>query len=76
MLQVFFIRDGIKFPDMVHALKPNPKNHLQEDWRIADFFSHIPEALHMVRDSKVAQIFMSLQPRETNALPTKSCTCI
>ena len=47
--QVFFIRDGIKFPDMVHALKPNPKNHIQEDWRITDFFSHVPESLHMVR---------------------------
>lgn len=47
--QVFFIRDGIKFPDMVHALKPNPKNHIQENWRIADFFSHIPESMHMVR---------------------------
>lgn len=40
---VFFIRDGIKFPDMVHALKPNPKSHIQEGWRIADFFSHHPE---------------------------------
>ena len=46
---VFFVRDGIKFPDMVHALKPNPKNHIQEGWRIADFFSHIPESMHMVR---------------------------
>ena len=45
---VFFVRDGIKFPDMVHALKPNPKNHIQENWRIADFFSHIPESMHMV----------------------------
>lgn len=44
---VFFIRDGMQFPDMVHALKPNPKTHLQEDWRIIDFFSHHPEALHM-----------------------------
>lgn len=44
---VFFIRDGIKFPDMVHALKPNPKSHIQEDWRILDFFSHHPESLHM-----------------------------
>jgi catalase len=44
---VFFIRDGIKFPDMVHALKPNPKSHIQEGWRIADFFSHHPEAMHM-----------------------------
>ncbi|KAL3131644.1 hypothetical protein ABBQ38_007941 [Trebouxia sp. C0009 RCD-2024] len=46
-MPVFFIRDGIKFPDMIHALKPNPKNHIQEDWRIADFFSHVPEAMHM-----------------------------
>ena len=46
--QVFFVRDGMKFPDMVHALKPNPKNHLQEGWRIADFFSHHPESMHMV----------------------------
>lgn len=49
ILQVFFIRDGMKFPDMVHCLKPNPKNHIQEGWRIADFFSHHPESLHMVR---------------------------
>ena len=48
---VFFVRDGMKFPDMVHALKPNPKNHLQEGWRIADFFSHHPEAMHMVSAS-------------------------
>ncbi|KAG0460694.1 hypothetical protein HPP92_020991 [Vanilla planifolia] len=44
---VFFVRDGIKFPDMVHALKPNPKSHIQEKWRILDFFSHHPESLHM-----------------------------
>lgn len=46
-MPVFFVRDGMKFPDMVHALKPNPVNHLQEGWRIADFFSHHPEAMHM-----------------------------
>ncbi|KAJ9542035.1 hypothetical protein OSB04_028541 [Centaurea solstitialis] len=44
---VFFIRDGMQFPDMVHALKPNPKSHIQEVWRILDFFSHHPESLHM-----------------------------
>ena len=49
----FFIRDGMKFPDMVHALKPNPKNHIQEAWRIMDFFSHIPESMSMVRCSWV-----------------------
>lgn len=26
---VFFIRDGIKFPDMVHAFKPNPRTENQ-----------------------------------------------
>ena len=46
-IPVFFIRDGMKFPDMVHALKPNPKSHIQEGWRIADFFSHHPESMHM-----------------------------
>ena len=46
-IPVFFIRDGMKFPDMVHALKPNPKNHIQEGWRIADFFSHVPESMNM-----------------------------
>lgn len=44
---MFFVRDAIKFPDMVHSLKPNPKTNLQEDWRVADFFSHIPESMHM-----------------------------
>lgn len=46
-MPVFFIRDGMKFPDMIHALKPNPKSHIQEAWRIMDFFSHIPEAMNM-----------------------------
>ena len=39
--------DPRRFPDMVHALKWNPKSHIQEGWRIADFFSHVPEAMHM-----------------------------
>lgn len=57
---MFFIRDGMKFPDMVHALKPNPKNHIQEDWRIADFFSHIPESMHMVRPSLTSPFHCSV----------------
>lgn len=28
-MPVFFIRDGMKFPDMVHAFKPNPKSNQQ-----------------------------------------------
>ena len=40
----FFIRDAIKFPDMVHALKPDPRTNLGNDSRRFDFFSHVPEA--------------------------------
>jgi hypothetical protein len=58
-IPVFFVRDGMKFPDMVHALKPNPKNHIQEGWRIADFFSHHPEAMHMVSPESPLAKFVS-----------------
>lgn len=40
----FFIRDAIKFPDMVHAFKPDPRTNLDDDARRFDFFSHMPEA--------------------------------
>eukprot|EP00301_Raphidiophrys_heterophryoidea_P020422 c5117_g1_i1.p1 GENE.c5117_g1_i1~~c5117_g1_i1.p1 ORF type:complete len:557 (-),score=134.50 c5117_g1_i1:67-1701(-) len=44
---VFFIRDGIRFPDMIRSLKPNPRTGVQEWWRIWDYFSNYPESLHM-----------------------------
>ncbi len=47
-LPVFFIRDAIKFPDMVHSLKPSPKTNQQDPNRFFDFFSHIPESTHML----------------------------
>jgi catalase len=47
-LKVFFIRDAIKFPDMIHAFKPDPVSNRQEPWRFFDFVSQVPEALHMV----------------------------
>ncbi len=47
-LPVFFIRDAIKFPDMVHALKPSPVYNKQDANRVFDFFSNIPEATHML----------------------------
>ncbi|WP_420232764.1 catalase KatB [Pseudomonas sp. ABY48] len=40
----FFIRDAIKFPDMVHAFKPDPRTNLDDDSRRFDFFSHVPES--------------------------------
>ena len=47
-LPVFFIRDAIKFPDMVHAFKPSPVTNQQEPQRVFDFFSNIPEGTHML----------------------------
>ncbi|MCV9877434.1 catalase [Brenneria izbisi] len=41
----FFIRDAIKFPDMVHAFKPDPRTNLDDDARRFDFFSHVPESI-------------------------------
>lgn len=41
----FFIRDAIKFPDMVHAFKPDPRTNLDDDSRRFDFFSHFPESI-------------------------------
>lgn len=41
----FFLRDGINFPDLVHAFSPNPVNNVQEFWRIFDFLSHFPESM-------------------------------
>lgn len=46
-MPVFFVRDGHKFVDMVHALKPDPMTHEQTWWRIWDFFSFHPESAHV-----------------------------
>lgn len=47
-LPVFFIRDAMKFPDMVHSLKPDPVNNIQDAARIFDFMVHVPESTHML----------------------------
>ena len=48
----FFIHDAIKFPDLVHAVKPEPRNEIPQAasahdtfW---DFVSTSPETFHMV----------------------------
>jgi catalase len=46
-LKVFFIRDAIKFPDMVHAFKPDPVTNRQDMERFYDFLSMTPESTHM-----------------------------
>ncbi|MEO3813146.1 catalase [Sphaerisporangium sp. B11E5] len=47
-LAVFFIRDAIKFPDVIHALKPDPVTFRQDPARIFDFMSQTPESMHMI----------------------------
>jgi catalase len=47
-LGVFFIRDAIKFPDVIHSLKPDPVTFRQEPGRIFDFMSQTPESMHML----------------------------
>ncbi|MBA4493552.1 catalase [Paenactinomyces guangxiensis] len=47
-LPVFFIRDAIKFPDMVHSLKPAPDTNIQDPDRYWDFMTLTPESTHMM----------------------------
>lgn len=47
-LKIFFIRDALKFPDFIHAFKPDPVTNRQDGERQFDFISHTPEALHMI----------------------------
>ena len=51
-MPVFFIQDAIKFPDLVHAVKPEPNNEMPQAasahdtfW---DFISLMPESAHMI----------------------------
>ncbi|WP_010676843.1 catalase [Bacillus timonensis] len=47
-LKIFFIRDAMKFPDMIHAFKPDPVSNLSNPERMFDFLSKTPEATHMI----------------------------
>ncbi|GCE25731.1 catalase X [Dictyobacter alpinus] len=47
-LKVFFIRDAIKFPDFIHAFKPDPVTNRQDPNRQFDFVSQTPEAMHTI----------------------------
>ncbi|MGL5721606.1 MAG: catalase, partial [Brevinema sp.] len=45
---VFFLRDPLKFPDLNHAVKRDPKTNLRSALNNWDFWSNLPEALHQV----------------------------
>ncbi|MEH2425009.1 MAG: catalase [Nostoc sp.] len=51
-IPVFFIQDAIKFPDLVHALKPEPHNEIPQAGtahdNFWDFISLMPESMHMI----------------------------
>jgi catalase len=47
-LPVFFIKDAMKFPDLVHAWKPDPVFNIQDPRRQFDFASLLPEIMHML----------------------------
>jgi catalase len=51
-MPVFFIQDALKFPDLVHAVKPEPHHEMPQAaaahdtfW---DFISLMPESMHMI----------------------------
>ena len=47
-LPVFFIRDALKFPDMIHAFKPAPDTGVTDLNRFWDFISVNPESTNMI----------------------------
>lgn len=45
---VFFFRDPLKFPDLNHAVKRDPKTNMRSAQNNWDFWTLLPEALHQV----------------------------
>ena len=45
---VFFLRDPLKFPDLNHAVKRDPRTNLRSALNNWDFWTSLPEALHQV----------------------------
>ncbi len=45
---VFFMRDPLKFPDLNHVVKRDPKTNLRSAKNNWDFWTLLPEALHQV----------------------------
>jgi len=45
---VFLLRDPLKFPDLNHAVKRDPRTNLRSALNNWDFWTSLPEALHQV----------------------------
>lgn len=71
-LPVFFIRDAMKFPDMVHSLKPDPRSNLQDPNRYWDFMSLSPEStnmlVHLFTDEGIPASYRHMRGSSVHAL--------
>lgn len=51
-IPIFFIQDAIRFPDLIHAVKPEPHNEIPQAASahdtFYDFISLMPESFHML----------------------------
>lgn len=56
---VFFVRDALKFPDLIHSQKRNPQTHMKDPNAFWDFLSLVPESLHQVRPLQSDSSFLS-----------------
>lgn len=45
---VFFLRDPLKFPDLNHAIKRDPRTNMRSAQNNWDFWTSLPEAFHQV----------------------------
>ncbi|CAX60578.1 Catalase [Erwinia billingiae Eb661] len=45
---VFYLRDPMKFPDLNHVVKRDPRTNLRNPTYKWDFFSQLPESLHQL----------------------------
>ena len=45
---VFFLRDPLKFPDLNHAVKRDPRTNMRSAKNNWDFWTSLPEALHQI----------------------------
>ncbi|WXT99579.1 MAG: Catalase [Catillopecten margaritatus gill symbiont] len=45
---VFFLKDGINFPDFIHSQKKNPRTNMPDPAAIYEFWANHPQSLHQI----------------------------
>jgi catalase len=77
---VFFIQDAIKFPDLIHAVKPDPQPQMPQAASAHDMFwdfaSLMPESTHMLmwvmRDGAIPRSHATMEGFGVHTLPRAS----